>query len=159
MDIDEGKKVPIKVKFEYTTYDGKTAYSKEYEVKISKDPEAFDINKVNILKNCNYRTFEERMYYHMFNPDSSLFFKENNEFLPYIKSKKPVILRSCTTFAKQIIEYLREEEAKYKLGKSSDLSDNSDSTNDSMSTVKTQEFIDDKKQKNKNLAIFNLSKN
>lgn len=159
MDLDEGKQVPIKVKFEYTTYEGKIAYSKEYEVKIFKEPDAFEINKVNIQKNCNYRTFEERMYYHMFNPDTSLFFKENAEFLPYIKSKKPVILRSCTTYAKQIIEYLREEEAKYKLGKSSDLSDNSTSTDDTLSSVKTQEFVDDKKQKNKNLAIFNLSRN
>lgn len=160
MDEDESVKVPIKVKFENVNSNGDVTYSKEYEVKISEEPDAFEINKLIILKNCNYRSEEERMYYHMFNLEKSQFFTKNEDFLPYIKSKKPIILRSCTTFAKQIIEYLREEEAKYILGKSSDLGERTGSDISSVTTKTESELAEDeKKRKNKNLAIFNLSKN
>ena len=53
----------------------------------------------------------------MFDLDKNLFITNTNDLIEAIKPKKLLTMRNCQNYAKRIIDRLREEEERYKLGK------------------------------------------
>ena len=97
--------VPLKVKYESINQKGEVEYSKEYEINISLDPENYLANNAKIFTTCeDYKTREERVYYHMFNPEKNLFITDCGQLKEFVEKKKPIVMKSCTLFSKQIIE-------------------------------------------------------
>ena len=120
-DIKNKENVPIQVQFEYLNDENSSVLSKEYKVTISLENNTqFEENKQKILKNCNFKTQQERNHYHMFDQSKKRFLTKNEDFIPYIKTKSPVILINCYRYAGQIIEKVKEESERHKL-----LNDNS----------------------------------
>ena len=149
--------VPLKVKYESINQKGETEYSKEYEINISLDPENFLANNAKIFTTCeDYKTREERVYYHMFNPEKNLFITDCSQLKEFVDQKKPIVMKSCTIFSKQIIEQLRDEENRFKLGKNIDLDDD---TAKELARSGTVSALDEKKRTKTLLTIFNLKKN
>ena len=115
-DIKNKESVPIQVQFEYLNDENSSVLSKEYKVTISlEDNTEFEENKQKILKNCNFKTQQERNNYHMFDQSKKRFLTKNEDFVPYIKTKSPVILINCYTYAGQIIEKVKEESERHKM--------------------------------------------
>ena len=115
-DIKNKESVPIQVQFEYLNDVNSSVLSKEYKVTISlEDNTEFEENKQKILKNCNFKTQQERNNYHMFDQSKKRFLTKNEDFVPYIKTKSPVILINCYTYAGQIIEKVKEESERSKM--------------------------------------------
>ena len=115
-DIKNKESVPIQVQFEYLNDQNSSVLSKEYKVTISlEDNTEFEENKQKILKNCNFKTQQERNNYHMFDQSKKRFLTKNEDFVPYIKTKSPVILINCYTYAGQIIEKVKEESERSKM--------------------------------------------
>lgn len=115
--------VPIKVKYEFFNEKGEQKFSKDFEVELSLDQENFIENAVVISNTCKYKEKEDIMYYYMFDLEKETFITNASEFKEFKKNKKTIVMRNCTTFSKQIIEQLREEEARYKQGKNSDINE------------------------------------
>ena len=151
------EEVPLKVKYESINQKGEVEYSKEYEINISLDPENFLANNAKIFTTCDdYKTREERVYYHMFNPEKNIFITDCEQLKEFIAKKKPIVMKSCTLFSKQIIEQLREEENRFRLGKNVDIDDDTALELARSGTVST---LDEKKRSKTLLTIFNLKKN
>ena len=150
------ERVPMKIKYEYFTDKGQQKFSKEYEVKLTLAPENFDENEVIILNESSFRKKEDRIYYHMFDLEKEIFIKQASQLIEFKKNKKTIVMKSCTVFSKQIIEQLREEEARYKLGKNIDVDE---SNNSEISRVETLSSMDEKKTTKIKLTIFNLKRN
>ena len=109
-DIANKGKVPIKVQFEYLNDKDILDLSKEYKVNISLEENTnFETNKEKILKDCNFKTQQERNSYHMFDKSKRKFLTKNSDFIPYIKTKSSIILIDCYKYAKEIIEKVKEE--------------------------------------------------
>ena len=89
------------------------------------------------------------MYYYMFDLEKETFITNASGLKEFKKNKKTIVMRNCTTFSKQIIEQLREEEARYKQGKNSDINEPSITTPTSpdITKVDTLTNIDVKKMK------------
>ena len=147
--------VPMKIKYEFFSEKGEIKFSKEFDVKLSLDPNNFDENVVTILNSCNFKKKEDRVYYYMFDQEKEIFITKAEQLKEFKKNKKTIVMKSCTIFSKQIIEQLREEETRYQQGKNIDVDE---SINSSSSTVNTVSSTDDKKTKIK-MTIFNLKKN
>ena len=149
--------VPLKVKYEYFNQKGEPEYSKEYEINISLDPENFLANNAKIFTTCeDFKTREERVYYHMFNPEKNLFITDCDQLKEFVQQKKPIVMKSCTIFCKQIIEQLREEENRFRLGKNIDVDD---ATALELARSGTVSTLDEKKKTKTLMTIFNLKKN
>ena len=147
--------VPIKIKYEYFNDKGEQKFSKDFDVNLSLDPENFDENEVIILNTCNFRKKEDRIYYHMFDLEKDIFITKASQLKDFKKNKKSIVMKSCTVFSKQIIENLREEEARYKSGKNL----NVDETNSSdIARLDTLSSMDEKKMNKIKMTIFNLKK-
>ena len=150
--------VTLKVKYELPKIKSDPVYSKVFEVKINLAPDEFDGNKMIILNSCKgFKTKEERVYYHMFDPDTQMFITKCEELRSFVKSKKPIVMKSCTAFSKEIIEILREEETRYRLGKNIDVKD--PAGNDQIARVDTLSAVDEKYKTRILKTIFNLKKN
>ena len=116
MNVDEDEGDPIKIQFEFLNANEEMELSKEYTVKIlsqKMQSDDFETNRIKIINNCDFRTFEERFYYYMFDRNKKIFLTKDTDLTPYIKSNK-IIMENCRTFAEQICEKLREETLTYK---------------------------------------------
>ena len=165
------EQVPIKVKYEYLGENNELKYSKDFEVNVSLDPDNFEINEINIMKNCKFKTQEERAFYHMFNPQTDTFIANVEELKNFIKQKQTIIMKSYTILSKHIIEILREEETRFKLGKNINTNDpTSPAPTDTPSPtptpngsdierVETNTLLDDKTSSKIRKIIFNLKQN
>ena len=112
-DIPDKSNVPIKVQFEYLKDNNTLDLSKEYTIHISLlDNASFESNKEKIIKNANFKTQKERSNYHMFNKSKKKFLIQNSDFLSYIKTKSPIILINCYTYAREMIKIVKEESEK-----------------------------------------------
>ena len=152
--------VQIKIKYEFFSDKGEQKFSNEFKVDVPLDSQNFEEVPIMIMNNCDFKTKEERMYYYMFDPDKQLFIINSEQFTSYLKLKKPIVMKSCTKFAKQIIEQIREDEARYKLGKNIDTDDSVISgSNSDITRVDTISLADDKKMTKIKLTIFNIKKN
>ena len=108
--LDNKKNIEIKVQFEYLNNNDILDLSKEYRVKISIDEETdFEMNKQKILSEANFKTKNEREHYHMFNKVKKKFFTKNSDFVPYIKTKTPIILIDCYEYCHKTIDKLNED--------------------------------------------------
>jgi len=115
-DIKNKESVPIQVQFEYLNDEDSSVLSKEYKVTISLEENTeFEQNKQKILNNCNFKTHQERSQYHMFDQSKKRFLTKNEDFIPYIKTKSPIILINCYKYAGQIIEKVKEESESHKM--------------------------------------------
>ena len=114
-------------------------------------------NNAKIFTTCeDYKTREERVYYYMFNPEKNIFITDCEQLKEFVVKKKPIVMKSCTLFSKQIIEQLREEENRFRLGKNVDIDDDTALELARSGTVST---LDEKKRSKTLLTIFNLKKN
>ena len=154
----EDENAIMKVKYEYLNGKGEKVYSNEFKVSVNLGGEEyFQENLTNIAKTCSeFKTLEERLYYHMFDPEKEEFITKTEDLKKYIVNKKTVVMKNFSTFAKQIIEQLREEETRYKLGKNIDIKD---STDDQLNRIETLSELDDKKKTRILKLVFNLKKN
>ena len=147
----------INVKFEYLNEKGETNYSKEYSVTLNLGEDDEVQFRLKIYNTCSdFKTKEERFYYYMFDPQLNLFITNIDE----IKDKKIIIMKNCSVFAKQIIEQIREEESRYKLGKN--LNVGMDDGSDQLKKVDTTAILEDKDKKKSSQilkTIFSLKKN
>ena len=150
--------VPMKIKYEFFSENGEQKFSKEFEVKLSLDPDNFEENPITILNNCNFKTKEERIFYNMFDSEKEIFITKVDQLIDFKKNKKTIVMKNCTSFSKQIIEQLREEEARYKQGKNID-ADESISSGSEITRMDTLSSMDEKKMNKIKLTIFNLKKN
>ena len=123
----------ITVKFEFLDNEGNIELSELFYVVIEIDSENFDINRIQIIKECKFGSEEERYYYYMFDNIKHTFFTKNTDLTPYINTEKPIIMKNCKVYAEQIAEQLREETEKIKeiekndkLGKQSTTPENSE---------------------------------
>jgi hypothetical protein len=73
------------------------------------------LNKIH--KTCKFRKEDERFYYYIFDQSKNAFITNGKDLLSYVKQNKNLIMKNCTSYAKQMIELLREEEQRNKLGK------------------------------------------
>ena len=153
------EEVPMKIKYEFNE-NGKQKFSKEYEVNLSLDQDNFQINLINISNVCDFHTKEERMYYSMFDLEKDIFITKVDQLKDFKKNKKTIVMRNCTTFSKQIIEQLREEETRYKQGKNIDMDEsNNIASSDTITKVDTLSNIDEKKMTKFKMTIFKLKSN
>ena len=104
--------VPIQIQFEFLNANEEFELSKEYTVKYQPQEE-FELNRINILNSCDFRTQEERIYYYMFDKNKKIFLSEKDA-LSNIKQNKVIIMENCKTFSEHICEKLREETLSYK---------------------------------------------
>lgn len=117
MNVDDEEEFPIKIQFEFLNANEEMELSKEYTVKIlsqKNQSDEFETNRIKIINSCDFRTFEERFYYYMFDRTKKIFLTKDTDLSPYIKSNKVIIMENCRTFAEQICEKLREETLTYK---------------------------------------------
>ena len=151
------EKAKIKVKFDISkSKDIKSSeYSQEFDVVVSLNRSDFESVKTNILKSCNFGTEEQKKLFSMFDPKKMTFFTKCEDFYPFIREGSPIIMKNCTNFVKQVIEYLRNEESKLKEEKKniedSNTSDEKDSSKKKEKEEKTNSLT--------LLIIFNLCKN
>ena len=114
-DDEEGK--PVQIQFEFLNANDEMELSEEYTVKIlsqkNQQSEYFEPNRLKIIKSCDFRTFEERIYYYMFDKTKQVFLTKDTDLTPFLKSNK-IIMQNCKTFAEHICENLREESLTYK---------------------------------------------
>ena len=114
-DDEEGK--PVQIQFEFLNANDEMELSEEYTVKIlsqkNQQSEYFEPNRLKIIKSCDFRTFEERIYYYMFDKTKQVFLTKDTDLTPFLKSNK-IIMQNCKTFAEHICEKLREESLTYK---------------------------------------------
>ena len=151
------ERVSIKVKYEYYNAKGDPLYSPDFNVTVNLAPGAFEENKVTILNDCKkFKTKEERIYYHMFDPTGEVFLTNSEELRAFAKSKKTIVMKNCTIFSKQIIEQLREEEARYKLGKNIEIKVEK---NTDLEEAENLSAIDEKYKSKILKTVFNLKKN
>ena len=151
------EEVPVKVKYEYLNGKGESIYSKEFEVYLTLDPQSFNTNEATIFNTCTeFKTKEERVYYHMFDAEKNVFVLNAEELKEFVKNKKTIVMKSCTIFSKQIIELLREEESKYRLGKKVDVKEGNATD---LNRINSLSEIDEKKKSKLLMTIFNLKKN
>ena len=116
MNVDDDEGTPVKIQFEFLNANEEMELSKEYTVKIlfqKNQSEDFETNRIKIINNCDFRTFEERFYYYMFDRTKKIFLTKDTDLRPYININK-IIMENCKTFAEQICEKLREETLTYK---------------------------------------------
>ena len=151
--------VPMKIKYEYLTDKNEQKFSKEFEVNLTLDPDSFEENEVIILNTCNFRSKEERVYYHMFDLEKEIFITKADQLKDFKKNKKTIVMKSCTIFSKQIIEQLREKELRYKQGKNIDIDETNNPTGAEIARLDTLSSMDDKKLTKIKLTIFNLKRN
>ena len=151
--------VPMKIKYEYFNDKGEQKFSKEFEVKLSLDPDNFEENPITILNTCNFKTREERFFYNMFDLEKEIFITKTDQLKDFKKHKKTIVMKNCTIFSKQIIEQLREEEARYKQGKNIDVDESTNSSGSDITRIDTLSSMDEKKMNKIKLTIFNLKKN
>ena len=99
-----------KVKYEFFNEKGEQNFSKEYEVKLSLNPNDIEENNIIILNTCNFKTKEERVFYRIFDQKYKNIFIGNSRLLEYIKNQEnnPIIMKNCTIYAKEIIDKLKE---------------------------------------------------
>ena len=151
--------VPMKIKYEYFTDKKEQKFSKEFEVDFTLDPDNFEENEVVILNTCNFRSKEERVYYHMFDLEKEVFITKAEQLKDFKKNKKTIVMKNCTIFSKQIIEQLREEELRYKQGKNINIDETNNPTGAEITRIDTLSSMDEKKLNKIKLTIFNLKKN
>ena len=109
-EIKDKENVQIKVQFEYLNDNNILDLSKEYKINISLlENTNFETNKEKIIANSNFKSKNERGSYHMFNKSNKKFFTKNSDFIPFIKTNTTIILINCYTYAREIIEKIKEE--------------------------------------------------
>ena len=148
--------VPMKIKYEYLNEKGEPQFSKEFEVQLSLEQDNFEENAIIIVNECDFQTREERMYYHMFDPDGQIFITKAEQLKDFKNQNKTIVMKNCSVLAKQIVETLREEETRYKLGKNINI-DNSNGPE--IPSAESLSTADGKKLNQIKLIIFNLKKN
>ena len=121
---DEGEKFSVKVAFEYFTEKNEPKLSKPFDVKlvISEENLTEVLNKIH--KTCKFKKEEERFYYYIFDQSKNAFITNGKDLLNFVKQNKNLIMKNCTSYAKQMIELLREEEQRNKLGKNVNVNNN-----------------------------------
>lgn len=62
-----------KVKYDFFNENGEQNFSKEFEVKLSLDPDCIEENYFIILNTCDFKTKEERAFYRIFDQKNNLF--------------------------------------------------------------------------------------
>ena len=110
----EGKNYIIKkVKYDFFNENGEQNFSKEFEVKLSLNPDCIEENYIIILNTCDFKTKEERVFYRIFDEKKNIFIN-NSKQLEYIQKQEnnPIIMKNCTIYAKEIIGKLKEAEVK-----------------------------------------------
>ena len=112
-DIPDEEGIPIQIQFEFLNANEEMELSKPYDVTYQPQEE-FDVNRLNMINQCDFRTQEERIYYFMFDRTKKIFLRNNQEIASYYKLNKVIIMENCKTFCEQIIEKLREETLNYK---------------------------------------------
>ena len=148
--------VPMKIKYEYLTDKNEQKFSKEFEVNLTLDPDSFEENEVIILNTCNFRSKEERVYYHMFDLEKEIFITKVDQLKDFKKNKKTIVMKSCAIFSKQIIEQLREKELRYKQGKNIDIDETNNPTGAEIARLDILCSMDDIKLTK---IFFNLKRN
>ena len=108
--------VPIQIQFEFLNVNKEIELSKKYTVNFLCS-EDLEINRLNILNSCDFRTQEERIYYYFFNAKTKIFLIKNTDIINYYKQNKVVIMKNCKIFADQICEKLKVKTLKYKNNK------------------------------------------
>ena len=109
-NIKNKDNIEIQVKFEYSNNNDLLERSKEYKIKISLNEKTdFETNKNKIISGANFRTKKERENYHMFNKLKKKFLTKNEDFIPYIETKSPIILINCYEYCDKVIKKLKEE--------------------------------------------------
>ena len=171
-----GEIVTIKVKYEYFTEKNEQKFSKNFEAKVNLAQDNFEENLVNINKTCNFRKPEDRYYYYMYDLDKNLFITHYKDFLELVKAKKVLVMRNCSAYSKHIIDRLREEEQRYKLGKNVNVNNstvennenNLEKTNTNKITeantikeenLKRKDTVTSSGEKNLNLMLTQFKKN
>ena len=64
-DIPDEEGIPIQIQFEFLNANEEMELSKPYDVTYQPQEE-FDVNRLNMINQCDFRTQEERIYYFMF---------------------------------------------------------------------------------------------
>ena len=148
---DEGEKISVKVKFEYYTEKNEPKFSKPFDIKLVLSEDSFNENLTTIQKNCKFRKDEERFYYYIFDQEKNVFITEGIDLINYLKKNKNLTMKNCSAYARQMIELLREEEQRNKLGKNVNINNNNNNADIALSqnieisqTIK----IDPKKKEN-----------
>ena len=114
--------IPLKVKYESIGTKGEVVYSQEIELPVNIGTENFEEVKYKILNEYSeFKNEEEKFYYYLFDPNREMFIMNCEELKKYVKYNKTVVMKNVSTFAKQIIDQIREEELRYKLGKNVDI--------------------------------------
>ena len=147
-------------------------FSKPFETKINLDPENFDINNTTIINTCNFKKKDQRFEYYMFDLDKDLFITNTNDLIEAIKPKKLLTMRNCQNYAKRIIDRLREEEERYKLGKNVNLDNDKDNidkdidksnnikaANNKKGDTKKKETTSSSNESNLKLELYQFKKN
>lgn len=102
-----------KVKYDFFNENGEQNFSKEFEVKLSLDPDCIEENYFIILNTCDFKTKEERAFYRIFDQKNNLFINNSRQLVYIINQKNnPIIMKNCTIYAKEIIDKLKEAEVK-----------------------------------------------
>lgn len=149
------KNVKLNIKFEFINANEEIEYSKEYKVDLLFSS-SFEENEINLLMQCDFRTVEERIYYHMFDNENNLFIIRNKEFLQYINNEeKTLIFKNCLTFINQIIRLLDEEYENIQKEKETPGQFDANSIKRSATLLSLAEG----KKLNGRMVLFNLSKN
>ena len=156
--------VPMKVKYEFFNEKGEQKFSQDFEVELSLDQENFDENSINIINNCEFKEKEDRMYYNMFDLEKDIFITKAKQLEEIRKNKKTIVMRNCTTFSKQIIEQLREEEERYRQGKNIDIDESNTNmttptSSDTIAKIDTLTNVDEKKMNKLRMTVFKLKEN
>ena len=131
------EEVPINVRFEYLNEDGEISLSERFVVILSiknKKVKDLELARTTIIKNCNFKTSEERFFYYIFDKNTNTFLNKNTDMSPYLpikegkkgkkdkKEAQDLIMVNYKIFTKQICEFLNKEIITYT--KKNDLENN-----------------------------------
>ena len=101
-------KIQLKVKFEGSpkVYTADIYSPKSTDGEQQKEEFIEQIKK--FIQGCDYETPEKRMCYFIYNVSTQLYIITYNDLVSEIKGKKEIILKDCTTDAKEFVEELNQ---------------------------------------------------
>ena len=131
-DKDE-RGVSIYVRFEYQNEKNELILSERFRVKLSVENnrfEDFEEARIKIIRECDFKSLEERFNYYMFDRSRRLFLKSSSDISPYIEvinssnkkkkkkeESKDLIMINIKNFANKICETLYKETLSYSKNK------------------------------------------
>jgi hypothetical protein len=151
----------IPIVYEYSNEKGEKIYSEKYYVNLDFNELNYEEISVIINNQCDFGKKEERIFYHMFEPDEEKFLTNLEQFIKYVNKGKPVVMKSCSNYARSIIQQLREEENRYILGKNFDEKESINEQNSKKIIINIDEdyFSSDDKKSNAEKIILQLENN